>query len=181
MRITETILAGCYIIEPTIINDGRGFFYEFFNRHHFELLLGQQLNFVQDNRSFSKKGVLRGLHYQKGEHAQAKLVSVLDGTVLDVVVDLREESPTFGRHVSEVLSVENKKQIFIPRGFAHGFVVLSDTAEFFYKCDNYYNKASEAGIIYNDPFLNIDWKLPLDELIISEKDQKLPLFKHADL
>jgi len=131
---------------------------------------------VQDNESFSVKGTLRGLHYQKGEHSQAKLVRVIKGKVLDIVVDIRNESPTFGEHFSLELSEENKQQLFIPRGFAHGFVVLSDTAIFFYKCDNYYNKESEAGIIYNDKHLYIDWKISEDEIIISEKDLMLPKF-----
>jgi dTDP-4-dehydrorhamnose 3,5-epimerase len=138
--------------------------------------LGYEVEFVQDNESFSSKGILRGLHFQKGVYAQAKLVRVVQGAVLDVAVDLRLESPTYGQHFSIELSSENKKQLFIPRGFAHGFVVLSDTALFSYKCDNYYNKASESGIIYNDPTLNIDWKLPDDQLQLSEKDLQLPKF-----
>ena len=181
MTITETNLNGCFIIEPTIFHDKRGYFYESFNKRQFEKILGHTINFIQDNQSLSTKGVLRGLHYQKGEHAQAKLVSVISGEVLDVIVDLRPTSSTFGKHVSELLSAENKKQMFIPRGFAHGFVVLSDIAIFSYKCDNYYHKASEAGIIYNDAVLNIDWELPTDQLIISQKDKELPSFKEAKL
>ena len=144
-------------------------------------ILGYKVEFVQDNESFSSKGVLRGLHFQKGVYAQAKLVRVVQGAVLDVAVDLRLESPTYGQHFSIELSSENKKQLFIPRGFAHGFVVLSDTALFSYKCDNYYNKSSESGIIYNDPTLNIDWKFPDDQLQLSKKDLELPQFKSLKL
>lgn len=136
---------------------------------------------MQDNQSFSTYGVIRALHYQLGDHAQAKLVRVLSGKVLDVSVDLRKDSATFGEHFSVELSYENKKQLFIPRGFAHGFVVLSDTAEIFYKCDNYYNKEAEGGIIYNDNQLNIDWKLPDDKLIVSAKDLNLPILKNAKM
>jgi dTDP-4-dehydrorhamnose 3,5-epimerase len=139
------------------------------------------VEFVQENESFSSKGVLRGLHFQKGVYAQAKLVRVVQGAVLDVAVDLRQDSSTYGQHFSIELSSENKKQLFIPRGFAHGFVVLSDTALFSYKCDNYYNKASESGIIYNDLTLNIDWKLPDDQLQLSKKDLELAGFKSLKL
>jgi len=132
------------------------------------------VNFIQDNQSKSSKGVLRGLHFQHGEHAQAKLVRVLEGKVLDIAVDLRRNSPTFKQHVAVELSADSNTQLFVPRGFAHGFVVLSETATFFYKCDNLYNKASEGGVIYNDSELGIDWKLPASELLISEKDQVLP-------
>ena len=136
---------------------------------------------MQDNQSFSSKGVIRALHYQTGEHAQSKLVRVLSGTVLDVAVDIRKDSPTFGEHVAIELSAENKKQLFIPRGFAHGFVALSKIAEFFYKCDNYYNKASEGGIIYNDPTINIDWKTAANDVLVSEKDIILPTLDKARL
>jgi dTDP-4-dehydrorhamnose 3,5-epimerase len=142
-------------------------------------LIGDEVNFVQDNESASTKGVLRGLHYQTGTHAQAKLVRVIEGVVLDVVVDLRKDSKTYGEQFSIELSASNKKQLFVPRGFAHGFIVLSDTATFSYKCDNYYNKASEGGIIYNDKYLNIDWQLPESQFIISEKDLVLPTFEKA--
>jgi len=151
----------------------------FSNQLKFEELTGLRPLFVQDNQSYSSKGVLRGLHYQKGSCAQAKLVSVIEGEVLDVVVDLRKDSKTFGKKISTVLSAENKKQLFVPRGCAHGFVVLSNTAHFFYKCDNFYNKAAEAGIIYNDTYLDIDWKLPESELMVSEKDSLLPSFEEA--
>tara|TARA_B100000378_G_scaffold266060_1_gene251060 strand:+ start:152 stop:700 length:549 start_codon:yes stop_codon:yes gene_type:complete len=181
MTIKETILEGCVVIEPRVFEDRRGYFFESFNQKRFTSAVGKSVNFVQDNESFSTKGVLRGLHFQKGEYAQAKLVRVIKGKVLDVVVDLRKDSKTFGKHVSVELTEENKKQLFIPRGFAHGFVVLSDTALFSYKCDNFYNKESEDGILYNDTDLNIDWKLPDEELIISEKDAVLPSFKNVEL
>ncbi|WP_298397549.1 dTDP-4-dehydrorhamnose 3,5-epimerase [Flavobacterium sp.] len=179
MVFTETKLKGCYIIEPKIINDERGYFMESFNEQTFEKGVGQRVHFVQDNQSYSSKGVLRGLHYQTGEHAQAKLVRVLSGEVLDVAVDIRPESETYGQHISVLLSAENQKQFYIPRGFAHGFLVLSDKATFFYKCDNFYNKESEGGLIYNDVDLAIDWQFQTDQLIISEKDQLLPNLKSA--
>ena len=177
MIAKETILKGCFILEPKVFNDSRGYFFESFNQNTFNNLINQQVNFVQDNESFSSKGVLRGLHYQKGDFVQAKLVRVIQGEVLDVAVDLRKESATYGQHVSVNLSGENKKQLFVPRGFAHGFVVLSDTVLFSYKCDNFYNKSAEAGLLYSDPTLNIDWKLPNKTLIISDKDMVLPLLK----
>lgn len=179
MKFTPTNLNGCFIIEPTVINDERGYFMESFNKKTFQEGVQQEVNFVQDNQSFSTQGVLRGLHYQRGEHSQAKLVRVLSGEVLDVAVDIRPESSTYGEHFSIVLSEENNKQLFVPRGFAHGFLVLSESAIFFYKCDNYYNKDSEGGIIYNDQTLSIDWHLKQQNLIISEKDQQLPLFSNS--
>lgn len=179
MNFISTALEGCYIIEPKIIGDERGYFMESFNEKTFQEGIKQEIHFVQDNQSYSKKGVLRGLHYQTGEYAQAKLVRVLQGEVLDVAVDLRPESKTYGQHVAVLLSAENQKQLFVPRGFAHGFIVLSEAATFFYKCDNFYNKESEGGILYNDKTLNIDWKLPENELIISEKDQILPTLEKA--
>lgn len=181
MKVTETNIEGCFIIEPKVFEDSRGYFFESYNLEVFNNMLEQSINFIQDNESFSVKGTLRGLHYQEGEYAQAKLVRVIEGEVLDIAVDIRENSPTFGEHVSLILSGENKKQLFVPRGFAHGFVVLSDTALFSYKCDNYYNKDSEGGIIYNDSELNIDWKLNNEELVISEKDKILPTLKNAIL
>lgn len=177
----ETHLKGCFVLEPTIFNDDRGYFFESFNEARFNKAIGQKVNFIQDNQSYSSKGVIRALHYQLGEHAQAKLVRVLSGIVLDVAVDLRKDSETFGEHCIVELSAENKKQLFIPRGFAHGFVVLSETAEFFYKCDNFYNKDSEGGINFSDPTLNIDWKLPHEQLIVSEKDKVLPTLENARL
>jgi len=179
MKFTATDLEDCYIIEPKIISDERGYFMESFNEKTFEENTGKKVHFVQDNQSFSKKGVLRGLHYQTGEFAQAKLVRVLQGEVLDVAVDIRPNSKTYGKYVSVLLSADNQKQLFFPRGFAHGFVVLSETAVFFYKCDNFYNKESEGGILFNDKSLNIDWKLSESEFIISEKDQVLPTLENA--
>lgn len=170
MKAIETKLKGCFILEPRVFEDERGYFYESFNHKALCEAIGQEVNFVQDNQSFSKKGVLRGLHFQKGVHAQAKLVRVLEGSVLDVAVDLRKDSLTYGQHISVELTSFNKKQLYIPRGFAHGFVVLSNTAQFFYKCDNYYYKASEGTIKFDDPSLNIDWQFPKNELKISEKD-----------
>ncbi len=181
MKVTETGLSGCVVLEPAVYEDERGYFMETFNKKRFNEAVGSEVNFVQDNQSRSRKGVVRALHYQVGEHAQAKLVRVLSGEVLDVAVDLRKDSPTFGRHIAVLLSDRNKKQLFIPRGFGHGFATLSDSAEFFYKCDNYYNKESEGGIIYNDPTLGIDWKLPADELVVSEKDRLLPTLENARL
>lgn len=181
MTAIKTKLDGCFIIEPTVFKDDRGYFMESFNERRFEKETGINVHFVQDNQSFSAKGVLRGLHYQTGEHMQAKLVSVLQGEVLDVAVDIRPGSKTYGQHFSVVLSGENKKQFFIPRGFAHGFLVLSDTASFFYKCDNFYNKESEGGIIFNDKTLSIDWGMPEKDLIISEKDKVLPSFENSRL
>ena len=177
MNFTATKLQDCYIIEPKIIADDRGYFMESFNEKIFLNEVGQNVHFVQDNQSFSTKGVLRGLHYQCGEHAQAKLVRVLQGEVLDVAVDIRPNSATYGQYEAVVLSAENQKQFFVPRGFAHGFLVLSETATFFYKCDNFYNKESEGGVLWNDTDLNIDWKLPAAAVILSEKDRIQPTFK----
>jgi dTDP-4-dehydrorhamnose 3,5-epimerase len=179
MNFIATKLQSCYSIEPKIFNDHRGYFMESFNEKTFYEKTGQQIHFVQDNQSFSSKGVLRGLHYQVGEHAQSKLIRVLSGEILDIAVDIRPDSVTYGQHVAIVLSSENQKQFFIPKGFAHGFLVLSDTATIFYKCDNFYNKESEGGIIYNDPTLNIDWQFSEAELIISEKDTVQPTFDKA--
>ncbi len=181
MIAKKTKLKGCYVLEPRVFEDKRGYFLESYNRNVFNEALDLKVEFVQDNESFSSKGVLRGLHYQVGEHAQSKLVRVIKGKVLDVAVDIRKNSPTFEQHVSVELTEDNKKQLFIPRGFAHGFVVLSHTAVFSYKCDNFYNKESEHGIIFSDPTLNIDWKLPKNQLIISEKDIKLPKFEDIRL
>lgn len=179
MNFIETHLEGCFILEPKVFADERGYFLESFNQNTFNKGIGQRIAFVQDNQSFSSKGVLRGLHYQCGEYAQAKLVRVLSGAVLDIAVDLRPGSKTYGESFSIVLSAENQKQLFIPRGFAHGFVVTSETATFFYKCDNFYNKESEGGVIYNDPSLQIDWGFAQEDLIISEKDQVLPGLEKA--
>lgn len=174
MTFTQTKLSGCFVLEPKVFQDDRGYFMESFNENTFREGVGENIHFVQDNQSFSSRGVLRGLHYQTGENAQAKLVRVLQGEVLDVAVDIRPGSPTFGQYESVLLSAENQKQFFVPRGFAHGFLVLSETAVFFYKCDNFYNKESEGGLIFNDPQVNIDWQFDTDKLLISEKDQVLP-------
>ncbi len=179
MTITATPIAGCFVISPQVFNDDRGYFFESYNERKFNEAAGAEINFVQDNQSFSTKGVLRGLHLQKGEHAQSKLVRVTMGEVLDVAVDLRKKSKTFGQFFSVLLSGENHLQFFIPRGFAHGFVVLSDMAVFQYKCDNYYNKASESGLHYADPALAIDWGLPDEELVVSDKDNELPFLMDA--
>lgn len=179
MQVEQTPLKDCFIIRDTVIKDSRGYFFESFNKKKFFELTGLDVNFVQDNQSKSSKGVVRGLHYQKGEFSQAKLVRVLKGKVLDVAVDLRRSSPTFGKHFSVELTEDNNTQLFVPRGFAHGFAVLSDEAIFFYKCDNYYNKEQDTGIFYNDLELNINWQLNKDEIIVSEKDTNLPLFKDA--
>lgn len=177
MDTEQTYLEGCFLIKPKVFSDERGNFFESFNKNQFQQLTGLNSDFVQDNQSLSQKGVLRGLHFQTGDFQQAKLVRVIQGSVLDVIVDIRLQSNTFGEYLSMILSAENNKQIYIPRGFAHGFVVLEDHTIFSYKCDNYYNKASENGIIFNDPTLNIDWQFPESEMIISEKDKELPTFK----
>ncbi|WP_167597781.1 dTDP-4-dehydrorhamnose 3,5-epimerase [Leeuwenhoekiella sp. ZYFB001] len=176
MQATETALKGCYIIEPRVFKDDRGYFFESFNQKAFEELIGQNVNFVQDNQSFSQYGVIRGIHFQQGEHAQAKLVRVLAGEVLDVAVDLREDSETYGQHLAVKLTAANHKQLFVPRGFGHGFAVLSKTAVFAYKCDNYYHKASEGGIVYNDPRLAIEWGIPEGKVEVSDKDKILDFF-----
>ncbi|PZR18988.1 MAG: dTDP-4-dehydrorhamnose 3,5-epimerase [Flavobacterium psychrophilum] len=179
MEIEKTGLEGCVILKPRIFGDDRGYFFESFNEANFNNLTGTQTKFVQDNQSFSGYGVLRGLHAQSGEYAQAKLVRVLQGEVLDVAVDARPDSPTFGQHVAVKLSSENNLQLFIPRGFLHGFVVLSETAVFAYKCDNYYNAASEKGVIYNSQELNIDWIVDAEKVNLSDKDLILPTFTEA--
>lgn len=177
MQIEQTNLKDCFLIHNTIHGDERGYFFESFTRNKFQKETGLDINFVQDNQSKSSYGVLRGLHFQQGEHAQAKLVRVLEGKVLDVVVDMRKASPSFGQSFAIELSDDNKLQLFVPRGFAHGFIVLSETATFFYKCDNYYNKESESGIYYNDSDLAIDWKVPADKIQLSAKDKELSSFR----
>ena len=174
--MAKTIIEGCILLEPKVFSDERGTFFVSYEKSQLESLLDHPISFVQDNHSVSRKGVLRGLHFQTGNHAQAKLVRVTRGAVIDVVVDLRKESPTFGKHFKTELSAQNKKILFVPRGLAHGFLALEDQTEFVYKCDNYYNKSSEEGIIFNDPSLNIDWEYPIDKMIISEKDLNLPNF-----
>lgn len=175
MPFIETPLSGLVVFEPQVWSDARGYFFESFNARTFEKA-GIKTTFVQDNEARSSYGVLRGLHYQTGEMAQAKLVRVVEGTVLDVAVDIRPDSPTYGQSFSIILSADNKKQLFVPRGFAHGYAVLSETAIFCYKCDNYYSKAHEGGIRYNDTGLNIDWQLPDQDVILSEKDEIQPFF-----
>lgn len=179
MKVVETELKGCFLIEPTVFKDERGYFFESFNQERFNKATGVSIDFIQDNQSFSSKNVLRGLHYQRGKHQQAKLVQVIHGAILDVVVDLRPNSPTFGQSFKTILTSDSHQQLFVPRGFAHGFVVLSDTALFSYKCDNYYNKESEGGVIYNDKELDIDWGIDSQNLILSEKDMELPVFKKS--
>ena len=179
MKVIETELAGCFVLEPALFYDSRGYFFESFNQQKFNELLNVAVTFVQDNQSKSTQGVLRGLHYQTGTYAQAKLIRVIQGAVLDVAVDLRPASKTFGAYITEELSEENQKQVFIPKGFAHGFLVLSETAIFSYKCDQYYCKEAEAGIRFDDPTLAIDWKQPFSNLIISDKDLALPSFEKA--
>ena len=181
MAFTETGIEGLKIFDPKVWGDARGYFFESYNENFFKDN-GIDAVFVQDNQSRSGRGVLRGLHYQLPPYTQAKLVRCIFGKVLDVVVDIREDSATYGKSYSVVLSAQNKRQLFVPRGFAHGFVVLSKEAEFFYKCDSMYSKSHEAGIAYNDPQLKIDWQIPFPEMILSEKDKINPAFgQHVKL
>jgi dTDP-4-dehydrorhamnose 3,5-epimerase len=180
MNLVKTEFEDLVLLEPKVFGDHRGYFLESYNEDTF-LNLGLKYKFVQDNESFSSFGTLRGLHFQRGEFAQAKLVRVLKGKVLDVVVDLRPESKTFKKFSTFELSEENKRILMVPRGFAHGFVVLSQEALFQYKCDNFYSPENESGIIWNDPDLNIDWKISDQEVIISEKDAKLSFLRDLDL
>ena len=177
MTIIQTGIEGLVVIEPKVFGDARGYFFEVFNEREFHELVGP-VRFVQDNESKSRYGVLRGLHFQKGEHAQAKLVRVVSGSVLDVAVDLREGSSTYGKWHAEELTGENHRMVFIPRGFAHGFAVLSEEVVFQYKCDNFYSPSAEGGIAWNDPGLGIDWRLPEADILLSEKDKHHP-FLHA--
>ena len=179
MKLSRTELTEVVICEPTIYGDERGYFTETFRQDKLENFLGYKIDFVQDNESKSSFGVLRGLHYQLPPHSQAKLVRVIEGSVLDIAVDIRKNSPTFGKHVAIELTGANKKQLLVPRGFAHGFVVLSETATFAYKVDNFYNLESERGIAFDDGQLNIDWQLPLDQLKLSPKDMQNPSLKKA--
>lgn len=176
MPFTATPIQDLWVFEPRVFEDERGYFFESFNQKSFDQI-GVNTQWVQDNQARSTYGVLRGLHFQTGEAAQAKLVRVLEGEVLDVVVDVRPESATYGQWYSILLSATNKKQLLVPRGFAHGYVVLSPTAEFFYKCDNYYSKAHEGGVYYADETLKIDWQIDLSKAILSEKDMVLPRFQ----
>ncbi len=171
MNIIKTDIEGVVIIEPKVFGDSRGYFFESYSQRDFNSLVGE-VNFVQDNESKSCYGVIRGLHFQKPPFEQSKLVRVVKGKVLDVAVDIREGSPTFGKHVAVELSEENHRQLFIPRGFAHGFSVLSEEAVFQYKCDNFYAPEYEGAIAWDDPALGIDWRIPVDKVIISEKDKK---------
>ncbi len=177
MEIIENPFQDCYVLKPRLIEDSRGYFFESFNEKDFSKITGLDVSFVQDNQSYSTYGVIRGLHAQQGNYQQAKLVRVIQGEVLDVIVDGRIESPTYGKHFTIKLSAENKLQLFVPRGFFHGFSVLSEEAVFFYKCDNYYDKESEVGVYYQDPSLGIDWNIPKEKQIITEKDLKLPIFR----
>lgn len=180
MRVESTKFKDCFILQPQVFTDQRGYFFESFNQGDFEQKTGLKVNFVQDNQSYSQRGTLRGLHFQKGSAQQAKLVRVIQGEILDVIVDLRGDSPTYGHHLTLVLNDAEHKQLFIPRGFAHGFLVLSETAVFAYKCDNYYAKETESGIRYNDPTLAIPWPNLEQDYIIAEKDLVLPQFKNLD-
>ena len=173
MECIRTEIKDCFIIKPTVFSDNRGYFFESFNEQKFNQVTGLEIHFVQDNQAKSDRGILRGLHFQNGEHAQAKLVRVLQGKVIDVAVDLRKDSPTYLQHVAVELSAENNLQLFVPRGFAHGYSVLEDNTIFCYKCDNYYNKEAEGGVFYAEPKLNINWQLNEDEVILSEKDKQL--------
>jgi len=173
MNIVPTNFKDLLVLEPKVFGDSRGYFMESYNKRTL-LEVGIDLNFIQDNQSSSKKGVLRGLHFQNAPHAQSKLVRVLNGSILDVVVDLRKKESTFGKHFSIELSAKNRKQLLVPKGFAHGFVVLSEEAEVFYKCDEYYHPASDGGILYNDPELCIDWKFDSEEVTLSGKDKLHP-------
>lgn len=180
MTANKTFIEGLLVLEPKIFGDARGYFYESYSKREFDAFVGHEVNFVQDNQSKSSYGVLRGLHFQQGEHAQAKLVRVVEGRVLDVAVDLRKGSPTYGRHFAVELSAENQLQFFIPRGFAHGFAVLSPEAVFQYKTDNYYCPESEGAIAWNDPDLGIDWRIPDAEVRLSEKDKSHPRLKDIE-
>ncbi len=180
MQFIPTHIPGVVIIEPKLWNDPRGYFFESYRDDLFQQHIGK-IDWVQDNESYSTYGTLRGLHYQLAPHAQSKLVRVIQGKVLDVAVDIRQSSPTFGQHVAVELSADNKRQLFIPRGFAHGFVVLSETAIFQYKVDNYYNKDCDRGIAFNDPALAIDWQIDLSQVQLSDKDSKQPLLNNAEV
>lgn len=179
MEVITTDIAGVYIIEPRVFGDARGYFFESYSKREFEEKVGK-IDFVQDNESMSKKGVMRGLHFQRPPFAQSKLVRCVKGSVLDVAVDIRKGSPTYGKHVAVELTEENHRQFFIPQGFAHGFVVLSDVAVFQYKCDNFYHPEADGGISILDDSLGIDWKISTENAILSEKDTKHPLLKDFD-
>lgn len=177
MNVIKTDIEGVLVIEPQVFGDERGYFFESFNAERFLAQTGIEVTFVQDNESLSKRGVLRGLHFQREPYAQAKLVRVVRGRVLDVAVDIRPNSVTFGKYIAVELSGENKRQLFIPKGFAHGYVVLEDDTVFQYKCDEFYHPTSEAGIAWNDPQIGVDWGIATKDIVLSEKDQKRPLLK----
>ncbi|QBN19834.1 dTDP-4-dehydrorhamnose 3,5-epimerase [Flavobacterium nackdongense] len=179
MKLEPTFINDLVVLNPAVFEDERGYFFEAYNKSKF-LDLGIAIDFVQDNQSFSKRGTLRGLHYQNPPYAQTKLIRVLQGEIMDVAVDLRKDSPTYGQQFGIVLSAENKKQLLVPHGFAHGFSVLSETAVVLYKCDQFYNKESEGGIRFDDPTLNIDWGMDLAAAIVSEKDLILPHFENCN-
>ena len=180
MEVIKTNIEGVVILKPQVFGDARGYFFESYNKDAFNATVSP-IEFVQDNESSSSYGVIRGLHFQKGKYAQAKLVRAIRGTVLDVAVDIRKGSPTFGKHVAVELSEENKLQLFIPRGFAHGFSVLSPSAVFGYKCDNSYAPQSEGGVAFDDPEIGIDWKISPKDAVLSEKDRQRPLLKDAEV
>lgn len=180
MKMTRTDIEGLVLIEPRVFGDSRGYFFESFSQREFEKEVGQ-VRFVQDNESKSSYGVVRGLHFQKPPHTQSKLVRVVKGRVLDVAVDLRRDSKTYGKYFSVELTEDNHLQLFIPKGFAHGFAVLSDEAVFQYKCDEFYAPESEGAIAWNDPDIGVDWQIPEDKVILSEKDKKHPAFKDLDV
>jgi dTDP-4-dehydrorhamnose 3,5-epimerase len=181
MNVTKTDIEGLLVIEPKIFGDDRGYFFESYNDKVFKEATGFTRDFIQDNQARSIKNVLRGLHYQNNPTPQTKLIRVLEGVIWDVAVDLRKNSPTFGQWFGIELSAENKKQLLIPAGFGHGYSVLSETSEVFYKCDNYYDKSTEGGLYFNDPALNIDWKMDISQAILSEKDKVQPLLKDANI
>ena len=182
MTIEQTSLKDCFIVHEKVHGDSRGYFIETYNQRDFSAAIGLDIVFVQDNQSTStSRGILRGLHFQLGKFCQAKLIRVLNGTVLNVAVDLRKESKTFGKHITVKLSDKSKKQMFIPRGFAHGFLVLSERADFFYKCDNFFDRKSGRGIKYNDPDLKIDWQIPEEDILLSEKDKSLPFLRDYEM
>jgi len=181
MQITKTKIKDLYIIEPDVFNDSRGYFFESYTKKKLDALLPGNYTFVQDNESKSSYGVLRGLHYQLAPYSQTKLVRVIQGSVYDVAVDIRKDSPTFAQWVGVELTGENKKQLLIPKGFAHGFVVLSESAVFAYKCDEYYNPKAERGIIFDDPALGIDWKIDPADMIIADRDRKWPVLAEAEI
>ncbi|WP_037324910.1 dTDP-4-dehydrorhamnose 3,5-epimerase [Salinimicrobium terrae] len=181
LELEQTPLKDCFLLKPSVFQDHRGTFLESFSQRRFEEVTGLQMEFVQDNQSSSKKGVLRGLHFQKGKYAQSKLVRTVAGKVLDVVVDLRPHSPTYKKSYKAILSDENHHQLFVPAGFAHGFLTLSDKSVFAYKCDQYFHKEADAGVYFNDPEFGIDWEFPEEQLILSEKDANLPTLMELGL